>query len=124
VLAPADRQRIRIELSQARRDALEAVAKARPEIERAMAQVRAGLADLHEAQEAVAKAGPEIERAMAQVRAELADQHIDVRIEENVNAALKRAEIDIQAAVADIKANKAPRKIKRDTKSPDQQDGK
>jgi hypothetical protein len=85
-------------------EAQEAIARAQPEIEKAIAEAKvseqaAQAARIAQPQidEAWAKAGPEIDKALEQARVALAKANMDVKINERVDHALKRVEIRIQA---------------------------
>lgn len=137
-LGSADRARIRTEIAKANRKAREAMAKARPEMERAMAEARAGEQAIRDAQpkidaamaevahakpeidRAMAEVQPEIDRALAKVRVELARQHLDARIQERVDTALQRAEIKIEAARARVKdTDRDEDRVEEDTETTD-----
>jgi beta-lactamase regulating signal transducer with metallopeptidase domain len=115
-LGDSDLKHMRMEVARARREAHAAMARARPEIDKAVAAAKLGEQAVRDAQPQidaamaeVAKARPEIDgvmadvqpeidRALAKVRADLAKEHVDMRIQEKVDAALQRAEIRIEAA--------------------------
>jgi ABC-type transporter Mla subunit MlaD len=98
--------------------ALAEVAKARPEIEKAVAEAQVGAQAARDAQpqidaamaevakarpeidKAIAAAQPQIDAALEKVRAELAKDHLDTNVQVRVDAALKRAEIRIEAIKA------------------------
>jgi hypothetical protein len=77
--------------------AMAEVEKARPQIDAAMAEVAK---ERPEIDRAMTEAQPEIDAALAKVRAELAKDHLDANIQMRVDAALKRAEIRIEAVKA------------------------
>jgi beta-lactamase regulating signal transducer with metallopeptidase domain len=106
-------RRVRMVVRKARiqaRHAQEEIARARPEIEKAIAEAKVSeqaAQAIKDAQpqidEAMRKAGPEIDKALAEVRTDLAKAHLDVKIRARVDAALKRVEVRIQARDADRK---------------------
>lgn len=109
-LRHADIERMR---RTALRESREAIARARPEIERALAEANIG----ERAMQAVQESRPaidsaiegthtaemnkaQIDRALDEARAELARAHIDAKLQEHVRAALKCAEARLKAAEA------------------------
>ena len=87
-------------------DVDDALARARPQIALALAQVRANRAVLHaqiavqaraaqEAQRALARVQPQIEAAMAQAQAELARANIDMRVRQKMDESGRRIQIQI-----------------------------
>ncbi len=103
-----DMKQIRADVARAEREAREAIARERPEIDRALAQAREAEAASRAVREAqpqidaamaqVARVRPEIDAAMAQVHDELAKMHLEATIEARVDEAMKRAEARIQAS--------------------------
>jgi hypothetical protein len=109
-------------------EAQEAIARAQPEIEKAIAEAKISeltAQAIRDAQpqidEAWAKAGPEIDRALEQARVALAKANLDVKINERVDQALKRVEIRIQAR--DANREDSNRKVRSD-ESDSQDDSK
>lgn len=114
-LTAEERKQIRAEIEKAGREAHDALAKAKPEMDKAMIQLRIKEAELKDVQPqldaaiaqmkdhraeieaALAKVKPEIDAALAKLQADLKKQHLDVHVEERIDAALKRAEIRIEA---------------------------
>jgi beta-lactamase regulating signal transducer with metallopeptidase domain len=114
-----DLKRMHDDIAMARREAREAIAREKPQIERALAEARASREEtvraIREAQpqidaavdevtkvrpeidEALAKAQPEIDKALEKVRTELAKAHFDADIQIHVDEALKRAESRLEA---------------------------
>ena len=117
---PEMQREITTEIRIRREQTLRAMREAKPEIERAIAQVSSEqtLRAIREAQpqidaateeaerarpeidRAIEAAGPEIDSAMAKVRAELAKEHLDADIKVRVDAALNRVELRIETARA------------------------
>jgi beta-lactamase regulating signal transducer with metallopeptidase domain len=98
-------------------EAQEAIARAQPEIEKAIAEAKvseqaaqAARAAQPQIDEAWAKAGPEIDKALEQARVALAKANLDVKINEHVDRALRRVEIRIQAH--DTNRNKSDQKVR------------
>jgi len=124
-LTPEEREHIRTIVKTARIEAKQALERARPQIEHAMAAVRgvhpamedamkemdrarpameAAMAEMKrhrpETERAIAEmknVQPEIEKAMAEARAELAKAKLDVKIRARVDSALRRAEERMRA---------------------------
>jgi beta-lactamase regulating signal transducer with metallopeptidase domain len=114
-----DLKRMHDDIALARREAREAIAKEKPQIEKALAEARASREEtvhsIREAQpqidaavdevtkvrpeidEALAKAQPEIDKALEKIRTELAKAHFDADIQIRVDEALKRAEVRLEA---------------------------
>jgi hypothetical protein len=116
-----DLKHMHLAVEKAKREAREAIRRARPEIERAVREAHVSEDAMHaveaaqpeiehavteamkarpQIEEAWANARPEVEKALANARAEIRKAHLDLKVEENVDDALKRAEIRIEAAAS------------------------
>jgi hypothetical protein len=98
-----DWKRIHADVVRARRRAHEAMERARPEIERAIAQVKASEEAMGAAREAqpqidaaMKSIGPEIARALAKAREDLKNAHIDMKIRASVDETMKNAQVKIE----------------------------
>jgi len=103
-------RRVRMIVTRARLQAREALAKVRPQIEKALAEARVSetaARAIEEAQpqidEAMKQIGPEVDKALADARAELARENFDVKIRGRVDEALARAEARLRAREASRK---------------------
>jgi beta-lactamase regulating signal transducer with metallopeptidase domain len=98
-LTPAERKRIRIVIKKARHEAREALEKARPQIERAVAEAKVSR---DEAMRAVRNVQPQIDAAMAEV--EKARPQIEKSIAEAhvSEQAMRDAQPQIDAAMAEV----------------------
>lgn len=104
-----DWKRIHLETARAQREAQDAIERARPEMDRAMAQLKNGELQLkvnEEAMRAVMAArpqievalrnvGPEVERALEEARKDLAKAQIDMKIRAKVDRDLRDAQVKI-----------------------------
>jgi beta-lactamase regulating signal transducer with metallopeptidase domain/ElaB/YqjD/DUF883 family membrane-anchored ribosome-binding protein len=105
-------------------DAAQALADVQPEIDRAMAQVKASEVKIRAIQEAqpqidaaMRDVGPQIEKALAEARAQLAGIS-DEKLRERVDQALARAQAKIEAA--QTRGNESRREeVTKDTDTPD-----
>jgi beta-lactamase regulating signal transducer with metallopeptidase domain len=137
-LTQAEREQIRVEVAQAKREARDAIAKAQPAIDQAMAEakvsrehamqaVRDAKPQIDAAMVEIQKARPEIEKAMAEVHVSekairAAQPQIKMAIEEvgknqpEIDAAIARAQPEIDAALAKVREELAKDHLDADIK--------
>jgi hypothetical protein len=117
-LARADREQIRRDIVRAQREAMQAVARARPEMERAIAEARTTEDAMRAAREAqpaieatVATAARDAHEAMERARPQIAQAVADAKISEHAMDSVREAEPAIRAAMNEAMAKYDSREV-------------
>jgi predicted nucleic acid-binding Zn-ribbon protein len=96
-MTPEERRKLHAILHNLHHEIHDAMAKARPEIQRAMADLQAHRAELNalkpQVEQAMRDARPQIKQAMAEARKAAADVQIDERVRRHIEHAMRQVEM-------------------------------